>query len=241
MCGGGGSFTFKVRSCVGASTCAARIRSARLSRLWARLASVAFARILSASVVRRLISASCCAAIFASRTSSFARAAEVLAVGALVLDHVPGRLLVRAVEVQHPSDRLVEQLEVVTDHEQRAAVAAQELHEPRAGVDVEVVRGLVEQQDVAAGEQDAGELDAAPLTTGEHGERQVDAVRVEAEAGGERAHLGLGRVAAVGAEGLLRAGVPGDVRLAVVLLHRETQLLDADRRLVEPAARRARA
>ena len=83
--------------------------------------------------------------------------------------------------------------------------------QPRLGVDVEVVGGLVEQQHVAAGEQDAGELDAAALAAGEHGERQVEAVGGEAEAGGEAAHLGLGRVAAVGAELLLGVGEAGDV------------------------------
>ena len=103
------------------------------------------------------------------------------------------------------------------------------------GVDVEVVRRLVEQQHVAAGEQDAGELDAPPLAAREHGERQVDAIALDAEARDERAHLRLCRVSTVGSERLLGAGEAGDVRVAVVLLHREAKLLDAHRRLIEPA------
>ena len=51
------------------------------------------------------------------------------------------------------------------------AVGAQEAHEPVLGVAVEVVGGLVEQQDVAAGEEDAGQLDPPPLATREHPER----------------------------------------------------------------------
>ena len=85
--------------------------------------------------------------------------------------------LVGAVEVEHAGDRLVEQLEVVADDEQRAAVAAQEAHQPLLGVDVEVVRRLVEAQHVAAGEQDAGQLDAPPLAAGQHADREVDAAR----------------------------------------------------------------
>ena len=201
------------------------------------LASVALARILSARVERRLISASCCDGDLREPHLVLLPGGEVLAVGALVLDHVARRLLVRPVEVQHAGDRLVEQLEVVADDEQRAAVAAQELHEPRACVDVEVVRRLVEQEDVAPREQDAGELDPASLAAGEHREREVDAVALDAETGDERAHLRLRRVATVGAERLLGAGEASDVRFAVVLLHREAQLLDADGRLVEAASR----
>ena len=69
------------------------------------------------------------------------------------------------VEVEHARDRLVEQVEVVADDEQRAAVVAQEPEQPLLGVDVEVVRRLVEQQHVAAGEQDPGQLDPPPLAT----------------------------------------------------------------------------
>ena len=89
----------------------------------------------------------------------------VLGVGALVLDE---RALV---EVQDPGDGLVQQLDVVADHEQGAPVGAQETHEPVLGVAVEVVGGFVEQEDVAAGEEDAGELDPAAFATRQHAER----------------------------------------------------------------------
>ncbi len=83
---------------------------------------------------------------------------EVLRVGASVLDDGAGGGLVGAVEVQHARDGLVEQVEVVADHDERAVVAAEELEHPLLGVGVEVVGGLVEQQHVAAREEDAGQF-----------------------------------------------------------------------------------
>ena len=61
--------------------------------------------------------------------------------------------------------------------------AAEELQQPRLGVDVEVVGGLVEQEDVAAGEEDPRQLDPAALAAGEHADREVEAVGAEPEAG----------------------------------------------------------
>ena len=88
----------------------------------------------------------------------------------------------RLVEVQDPGDGLVEQVEVVADDEQGAPVGPQEAHQPVLGVAVEVVGRLVEEQHVAAGEQDAGQLDPAALAAGQHPEGQVDAVGAQARA-----------------------------------------------------------
>ena len=151
----------------------------------------------------------------------------VLRVRALVLDEVADAGLVGPIEVEHPRDRLVEQLEVVADDEQRPAVGPQEAHQPLLGVDVEVVRRLVEAQHVAAGEQDAGQLDAPPLAAGQHADRVVDAARTDAEPGGQGAGLAVGGVAAVRAEQLLGPRVAGHVALVGQLLHRDAQLLDA--------------
>ena len=59
--------------------------------------------------------------------------------------------------------------------------------------------------------------------------RQIEAVGLQTEAGGDAARLALGRVAARRGELVLRAAVAGDVAVAGVFLHREAQLLDADR------------
>ena len=139
--------------------------------------------------------------------------------------------------MQHTRDRLVEQIEVVADHEQRAPVLAQEAHQPRLGVDVEVVGGFVETQHVAAGEQDPGQLDPSPLAAREHPDRELHAALVEAEPGGERAGLALGRVAAVELEVLLGPAEPRDVAIVGTLLHGDPQLLDAHQLVVDAAAR----
>ena len=119
----------------------------------------------------------CRAAILVSRSSSLRRADEVLRVRALVLDERAERVVAGAIEVQHARDRGVEQLEVVADHEQRAAVLREEAEHPVAGVVVEVVGRLVEEEDVAAGEEDPRQLDAATLAAGQHAQRQVEAGR----------------------------------------------------------------
>ena len=106
---------------------------------------------------------------------AFARR-EVLRVRALVLDERAGALLRLAVDVHHAGDRLVEEIEVVAHDEQRAAVRPQELEQPGAGVGVEVVRGLVEQEQLAAAEEDAHELGAAPLAAGQRAEVEVEAI-----------------------------------------------------------------
>ena len=156
---------------------------------------------------------------------------EVLRVGALVFDQLT------VVEVQDPCDRLVEQREVVADDEQRAAERAQEVHQPFLGVDVEVVRRLVEQQQLVAGEQDARELDAAPLATGERLDREVEPVGRQAESGGDAANLRLGCVAARVAELLLGVRVRAHVLRRRVGVDRGVELGKAMRGAVEAAAR----
>ena len=163
--------------------------------------------------------------------------ADVLRIRAAVLDDRAGGRLARTVEMEDAGDRLVEQLEVVADHEQGAAVAAEEAEQPLLGIDVEVVGRLVEEQDVAAGEQDAGDLDAAPLATGEHADREILPRRVEPEPGGDRSGLALGGVPTVGAEQLLGPAVAGDGALVGMLLHGDAQLLDALDLVVDATAR----
>ena len=95
---------------------------------------------------------------------------QVVAVGAAV------RLDRPLVHRQHRRDRRVEQVQVVADHQQPPSVGAEELHQPRLGVEVEVVGRLVEQQGVGLGEQDPGQLDAAPLPA-RHGDAPVGRAR----------------------------------------------------------------
>ena len=154
-------------------------RAMRFSMLWALAAFVAFAPKRSTNFCIRAISFSCCAACLARRPRPRPASGDVLRVGALVLDDLARWRLGGPVEVQHAGDRLVEQFEVVADDEQGAAVLAEEPEQPHLGVDVEVVRGLVEAQHVAAGEQDAGQLDAAAFTAREHPDGELHAALVE--------------------------------------------------------------
>jgi hypothetical protein len=62
-------------------------------------------------------------------------------------------------------------------------VGPQEVEQPLAGVVVEVVGGLVQQEQVAAGEQDAGQLDPAALPAGQGPDVAVDPVGPQAQAG----------------------------------------------------------
>ena len=78
---------------------------------------------------------------------------------------------------------------------------------------------------------------APPLTTGQRAEVEVEAIGAQADAVGELAHLGLGRVAAGRLELLLRGAEALDVLGRRVLLQRDPQLLEPARSVVEPAAR----
>ena len=89
----------------------------------------------------------------------------------------------------------------------------QESDEPFLGVVVEVVGRLVEEQELAAREQDAGELHPAPLTTGERVDGEIEPALGEPEPGRDAADLGLRRVPTGVAELLFGPGELGDVLL----------------------------
>ncbi len=123
----------------------------------------------------------------------------------------------------------------MADDEQPAAVRAQELEQPGAGVGVEVVGRLVEEEQVTAAEEDAHELDASPLTAGEGTEGDVEPVLAQADARRELAHLRLGCVPTGRLELLLRGPEALDVAARGILVHRHPQLLEPRLELVEPA------
>ena len=76
----------------------------------------------------------------------------------------------------------------------------EELTEPGDGVGVEVVGGLIEEHGLGVRVQDAGQLHAAALATGEGLERLVQQPVRQGQVGADRGGLGLGRVAAGGQE-----------------------------------------
>ena len=70
-----------------------------------------------------------------------------------------------AVELEDPAGDVVEEVAVVGDRHDRAGVVLEELLEPVDALGVEVVRRLVEQQQIRTAEQQAAQGDAAPLAT----------------------------------------------------------------------------
>ncbi|CAM5520290.1 hypothetical protein SCALM49S_04083 [Streptomyces californicus] len=66
---------------------------------------------------------------------------------------VQGDLLLREVQFQHLGDRAHEELAVVADDDRARAEAGDEALQAFQSVEVEVVGGLVEEEDVVPGEQ----------------------------------------------------------------------------------------
>ena len=95
----------------------------------------------------------------------------VLEAGALLLE--PARVVAlvgdpaAAVELEDPAGDVVEEVAVVGDRDDRAAVVAQVLLEPRHRLGVEVVGRLVEQQQVGLAQQQPAQRDPAALAAGE--------------------------------------------------------------------------
>ena len=84
-----------------------------------------------------------------------------------------------AVELEDPAGDVVEEVPVVGDGDDGALVGLQVPLEPGDGLGVEVVRRLVEEQEVGRREQEPAERDAAPLAAGER--RDVAVALGEAE------------------------------------------------------------
>ncbi len=99
------------------------------------------------------------------------------------------------------------------DDDERAPVAGEERLEPLQPGEIEVVRRLVEAEDVEAAEQDRGERDAGRFAAGEARERAFE-WDVEAELGERRGGAGVEVGAAAGEELLQRCAVlDGELRL----------------------------
>jgi hypothetical protein len=69
------------------------------------------------------------------------------------------------VEVEDPVHHGVEEVHVVADDDQAALVGLEEVAQPGDGVGVQVVRRLVQEQGVGAGEENPGQLHPSPLAS----------------------------------------------------------------------------
>ncbi len=139
-----------------------------------------------------------------SERSSWAEARLLLLQPARVVALIGDALA--AVELEDPAGDVVEEVAVVGDRDDRALVLGQVLLEPGDRLGVEVVGGLVEQQQVGRAQQQPAERHAPAL------------------AAGERAHVGVRRRQAQGVHRVfeLRVEVPRvgrvDLRLDVAEL-----------------------
>ena len=136
-----------------------------------------------------------------------------------------------ALELEHRRRHRLEEPAVVRDEDHAGVDRLQHLLEPLERLDVEVVRRLVEQQQVRLRRERARERRPRQLAAGERAQRAVEVVIGEAEA----AHDGRGAVAPVVAAGVLEPRLrlrvaPEDRRVVLArrhpLLERAQLLLD---------------
>ena len=128
----------------------------------------------------------------------------------------------------------------MADDHQPAAEGPQVVPQPGHRVGVQVVGGLVEQQRLGTAEQDPGQLYPPPLAAGQGAQRLPEHFLRQAEAGGERRRLGLGRVPAEHGEAFLQVPVPahGGIPLAGIRIgHRDLGLAHAGHQRIQSARR----
>ena len=108
----------------------------------------------------------------------------------------------------------LEEPAVVRDQDDRRVESYKRLLQPLQRLDVEVVGGLVEQQDVRGGGERAGQRSARELTARERVEAAVEVVLAEAQPAGHRGCAVAPQVAAARLQPCLRTRVAGEQRLA---------------------------
>ena len=114
----------------------------------------------------------------------------------------------------------------MADDDEAALVLLEELAQPHDRVGIEVVGGLVEDHRLGIAEQDAGELDAAPLAARQRAERLAENAVGETQVARDGRRL---RFSGVPAEGVESVGEP-PVRRHGLLGHRRIGAAHVDRR-----------
>ena len=95
------------------------------------------------------------------------------------------------------------------DDEDGALVGLDVLLQPDGGVQVQVVGGLVQQQDLRVHQDQAGQVDPGLLAAGQVGKELFPERLLNAQTGADLLQPGLGLIAAPGLEGHLEPVVPG--------------------------------
>ena len=148
-------------------------------------------------------------------------------------------------EIRNPGDDGVEKEPVVADEDDRMRIRVQVFLQPVARLEIEMVRRLVEQQQVRLAEQQLRERDAHLPAPGKRLRRTLEVGRLETEALEHRRRLQLDAVALAQPELILQIAVAmehrvvlglGDGRVAQPVLERVHLGLDRDE-LAERARR----
>ena len=212
-CGPTAGGSGKRKRIVDASAGGASMRSILSSDFWRLCACLALVALARKRSTKRSISAivfcwlsklacQCCAPLDA-------RLEVERVVAGVVVD-------LAADELARPRRHAVEKVAVVRDEDDGAGVRREVLLEPVDGLDVEVVRRLVEQQDVGLPEEQARERDAHAPAAREGRERAPHLVLGEAQPGEDGGRARLDRVRVARREQLLRAREAVDEAVVVV-------------------------
>ena len=164
--GPAGSGSPRSRACASCRPRPPSPRTARGAALLLVCRALALERTHSSSSLRRFLR------LASFWPSTFRRAGLGLQVGGVV---ALVRVGTAAVELEDPLGDVVEEVPVVGDGDDGAGVLLQVLLQPLHALGVEVVGGLVEQQQVGLLQQQLAQRDAAALATGEHGDVGVRA------------------------------------------------------------------
>ena len=126
---------------------------------------------------------------------------QTLLIPPLLLLHIEGvvagvELRLAVVDLRHPFDHLVQKPAVVGDGQHRALEVLQVALQPLGGVQVQVVGGLVQQEDVRILQNEPGQVDAGLLPAGQGGEGPLAHVGVDGQAVAHLVQPGLGVIAA---------------------------------------------
>ena len=126
---------------------------------------------------------------------------EPLLIPLLLLHHVEGvvagvELRLAVVDLDDPLDHPIQEPAVVGDGQHRALVAIQILLQPLGGVEIQVVGGLVQQEDVGVLQNQAGQVDPGLLPAGQGGKELSPHIVGDLQAVAHLVQLGLGVVAA---------------------------------------------
>ena len=132
-----------------------------------------------------------------------------------------------AVDLADPLGHVVEEVAVVCDGEHGAGIVLEEVLEPQDGLRVQVVCGLVEQQEVGGLEQELAQGDATALSAGEDVHRHVGIGQLQRVHG--LAELGIDVPAIGGVNLILQTAHLGHegVHVAIRVAHLDRDLVEA--------------